>query len=126
MKTQKFYRFILDLIILICCIATVALLIILDGRKPPNTTTDISKIERELEILDKNGENLRKRIEETIYNQQNLILSQISNLGNSINEAQERQQANVKDSIDVLTKTIDFNLSEIKSIVTEKMQTILD
>lgn len=127
----------MEIIILICCIIIIALLFILlvrlNQKNSWKESKEISELKRQIEFLNQNNINQNNMLTNQIASQGDSMVKQISILGNSLRDSQDKQQSKsgevlirIESEMSRLRKENQESLDKINSIITEKMQSTLD
>ncbi len=127
----------MDIIILICCIIIISLLFILlvrlNQKKSRKESIAITELKRQIEFLNQNNINQNKMLANQIASQGDSMVKQISILGDSLRNSQDKQQSKsseilirIEAEMSRLRKENQDSLDKINSIITEKMQSTLD
>lgn len=127
----------MDIIILICGIIIIILLIILlfkfNGRNSDSDKSELNELKKQIEFLSQNNMNQNKTLMDQMARQNETMVNQISVLGNSLRDSQDKQQSRagetlikIETEMKGLRKENQDSLDKINSIITEKMQATLD
>ena len=94
---------------------------------------EISELKKQIEFLSRNNGDQNKILMDQIVRQSETMVKQISMLGDSLRDSQEKQQAKAGETLlkieaemNGLRKENQESLDKINSIITEKMQSTLD
>lgn len=94
---------------------------------------EISELKRQIEFLNQNNINQNNMLTNQIASQGDSMVKQISILGNSLRDSQDKQQSKsgevlirIESEMSRLRKENQESLDKINSIITEKMQSTLD
>lgn len=124
----------METVILICCIAIIALLIVILIKQFAGSQTHGSdEIKNALERLSETRESDNRMLLEQSSRQSESTANQIDRLGRGIRESQDRQQkassetlTRIEEQMSGLRRENQQSLTDINKIVTEKMQSTLD
>lgn len=127
----------MDIAILICCAVIVVLLVVL-LIKSGNTgagrdNQEIEELKKQIEFLSQNNANQNKLLMDQTVRQSETMVKQISVLGDSLRDSQDKQQTKAGETLlkieaemGGLRKENQESLDKMNSIITEKMQSTLD
>lgn len=127
----------MDIITLICCGIIIILLIVVlirsNRQGMDSGIEEISELKKQIEFLSRNNGDQNKILMDQIVRQSETMVKQISMLGDSLRDSQEKQQAKAGETLlkieaemNGLRKENQESLDKINSIITEKMQSTLD
>ena len=127
----------MDIITLICCGIIIILLIVVlirsNHQGMDSGIEEISELKKQIEFLSRNNGDQNKILMDQIVRQSETMVKQISMLGDSLRDSQEKQQAKAGETLlkieaemNGLRKENQESLDKINSIITEKMQSTLD
>lgn len=127
----------MDIILLACsCIIIIMLVVIfikLNISNSSNNDNRIDELQKRIEFLTQDSNNQNKILLDNAARQTETTIKQISVLGDSIRDSQDRQQSKVNEALfkiesemNKFRKENQESLEKINSIITEKMQTTLD
>lgn len=127
----------MDIIILVLCIISTALLtaiLIKTYSKAQNSdNNEITELKKQLEFLTQNNVNMNNMLTNQIISQRDSMIKQLSILGDSLRDSQDKQQSRsnemlmrMKTEMNGLRKENQESLDKINTIITEKMQSTLD
>lgn len=127
----------MDIVIFVCCLIILILIIILlikSNNKSLNyKNEEIFELKKQIEYLIQNNANQNKILMDQAVRQTETMVKQISVLGDSLRDSQDKQQAKsgetllkIEAEMNGLRKENQESLNKINSIITEKMQSTLD
>lgn len=125
----------MDILTLVCGILILILLIILliKSAHQNNSTRALEELKKQVEFLSRSSTDQNKLLMDQSVRQSETMVNQISMLGNSLRVSQEQHQAKAGETLtkmeaemNRLRRENQESLDKINSIITEKMQSILD
>ena len=125
----------LEIVILLCCIVCVILLIVLLMKKTNGNAAEqeIRRLEQALEQLSDRYDIQNKQLMDQSVRQNDSVVHNISILGDSLRDANQKQQAAAQETLaglrtemQTLRTSNQESLDKINGIITEKMQSTLD
>ncbi len=127
----------MDIIIIICCIIIIALLMVLliklNTLGSNSDKEELNELKKQIEFLSRSNENQNKFLMDQMSRQTEATVNNISVLGSSLRDSQDKQQAKsgeillrIEAEMNGLRKENQESLDKINSIITEKMQATLD
>lgn len=127
----------MEIALLILCIVIIILLVILlikSNYKGDNyDKNEIKEIKRQLEFLNQNNLNQNKYLMDQFVRQNDSIIKQISILGDSLRNSQDKQQSHlreilirIEDEMNAFKKDNQTSLDKVNDTVNEKLQKTLD
>jgi len=87
---------------------------------------EIEELKKQIELLANNNSNQNRILMDQAARQNEITVRQLSLLGDSLRDSQEKQFAKIETEMNSLRKENQVSLDKINSIITEKMQTTLD
>jgi len=121
---------IFDIVILIfCIIITVMTAFLITNKSNQNDNSnknEIEELKKQIELLANNNSNQNRILMDQAARQNEITVRQLSLLGDSLRDSQEKQFAKIETEMNSLRKENQVSLDKINSIITEKMQTTLD
>lgn len=127
----------MEIIILVCGIVILILLVVLlirgNGQRSSSAHTEMADLKKQIEFLEQNMDHQNKLLMDQAVRQNETMVNQISVLGDSLRDVQEKQQKKqgevlirLEEEMSRLRNENQESLDKIHRIITEKMQATLD